>query len=491
MKNSKRLLALAVSAALAAPMAAYATNGMNLEGYGPIATGAGGTSMAYDNGTAAMMNNPATLGLGGEGQRLDVAVGVLGPDITTNMTGMPGAESDSTSFLMPAVGYTKSDGQLTYGVGMFAQGGMGTKYAGTTFMSGGTGLDNFSELGVARLLFPVAYQVNDQLIVGGSIDYVSAGLDLRMLMPGSAMMDMMPGSTNYMGTMSGTLVDTMGSFMMMGALTGLNYGYFDFADGSDTKGAASGDGFAGKIGMTFKVNNKLTVGATYHTQTSLSDLESNSQNATFNVMLDDNVLNGTFMTAGLAGTSSAANITMNGDIAVVDFQWPSSLGLGVAYQATDALRLTADVKRVGWSDTMDTFKVKFTPSSVQADPLAQMFVSMGGTVLDVSMNQKWDDQTVVAVGAAYDVNNQLTVRAGYNHGSNPIPSDYLNPLFPATVESHITLGMGYQVNNASSVDVSVVRASEYSSDITMMGMPTGMSVSHEQTNFQLMYSYKF
>ena len=32
---------------------AYATNGMNVEGYGPIASGMGGASMAYDNGNAA------------------------------------------------------------------------------------------------------------------------------------------------------------------------------------------------------------------------------------------------------------------------------------------------------------------------------------------------------------------------------------------------------------------------------------------------------
>ena len=37
--------------------AAHATNGMNMEGYGPIATGMGGASMAYDNGTAAMMSD--------------------------------------------------------------------------------------------------------------------------------------------------------------------------------------------------------------------------------------------------------------------------------------------------------------------------------------------------------------------------------------------------------------------------------------------------
>ena len=59
-----RLAGLCLIAVLFVPTAlVWATNGMNLEGYGPIATGMGGASMAYDNGTAAMMNNPATLQL--------------------------------------------------------------------------------------------------------------------------------------------------------------------------------------------------------------------------------------------------------------------------------------------------------------------------------------------------------------------------------------------------------------------------------------------
>jgi long-chain fatty acid transport protein len=41
---------------MAVPGLAMATNGMLMEGYGPIAAGMGGASMAYDNGTAAMAN---------------------------------------------------------------------------------------------------------------------------------------------------------------------------------------------------------------------------------------------------------------------------------------------------------------------------------------------------------------------------------------------------------------------------------------------------
>jgi long-chain fatty acid transport protein len=39
----------------------------------------GGASMAYDNGTAALMNNPATLALMADGTHVDLAAGVLDP----------------------------------------------------------------------------------------------------------------------------------------------------------------------------------------------------------------------------------------------------------------------------------------------------------------------------------------------------------------------------------------------------------------------------
>ncbi len=497
MKKSR--IALVVSAALAAPTIAHATNGMNLEGYGPIATGMGGASMAYDNGTAAMMNNPATLGLADEGSRLDIAVGVLSPDIAVSRTGMTDADSDATQFVMPAIGWVKNNGKMGYGFGVFAQGGMGTEYAGDTWMSGGTGLENYSEVGVGRMLFPFTYKINDAVNFGASIDYVWAGMDLQMMMAGSTMMDMMPttlnpGASNYMGTMGGTLVNTMGNAIaggMMNASNPLNYGYFDFKNSSPYTGEAMGTGFAGKIGMTFQLSDKLTIGATYHSKTAMSDLEASGASVSFNANMDDNVLDGSYTTAGMAGTYTAATIGMTGDIAVVDFQWPSTMGLGVAYQATDKLKVVADVKKVNWSEVMDTFKVKFTPDSTQSNPLAQAFVDMGGDVMNVSMNQQWDDQTVVSVGASYDVTDAMTVRAGYNTSSNPVPDDYLNPLFPATVETHMTVGLGVAMSDTASIDISVVKSSTADNDITQNGTATGMSVSHSQMNYQVMFSKKF
>ena len=117
-----------------AALPALATNGMNMEGYGPISTGMGGASQALDHGTAAMAQNPATLGLMAPGARLDAAFGVLGPDVASSVPGAT-AKSGGTSYVMPAFGYARRSGSLTYGVGVFAQGGMGTDYGADSFLA--------------------------------------------------------------------------------------------------------------------------------------------------------------------------------------------------------------------------------------------------------------------------------------------------------------------------------------------------------------------
>ena len=126
MKYNKKASAFLICLLLLATRAGHATNGMNMEGYGPIAMGLGGAAMAYDNGTAAVINNPATLGLAAQGARLDLALGLLGPDVKSAQGGESWT-SDADAFYMPAFGWNKKQGRLSYGLATFAQGGMGTE----------------------------------------------------------------------------------------------------------------------------------------------------------------------------------------------------------------------------------------------------------------------------------------------------------------------------------------------------------------------------
>lgn len=465
MKNSKRLLALAVSAAIAAPMAAHATNGMNLEAYGPIAGGMGGASMAYDNGTAAMMNNPATLGLMAEGNRIDAAVGLLGPDVAAKAPAMMGgaeATSGGDSYVMPAIGWAHRKDKLTYGVGVFSQGGMGTEYDKNTWMAAGTTQDARSELGVGRLMAPLAYNVNEKLVVGGSIDYVWGGLDMKMPLP---IFNPMSGTAT-----AGTFADFFPAFggqQVLGEATmtaglqgqlqaaiggGVDTVAINFSDSSDFTQEASGTGFGGKIGMTYKVNSQVTMGAAYHLKTSMSDWEGD---ATMDMY---------------AGGNAAGSVP--GKITIKDFQWPATIAAGVAFNSNEKWMVAADVKILQWSDTMKNFNMVYTT---------------GGESADITFYQNWDDQTVISLGGSYMVNDAFTVRGGANISSNPVPDEYVNPLFPAIVENHYMAGFGYAFNQASDLNFSLT----YAPEVSVTNTNTQVGITHSQMNWQMMYSHKF
>lgn len=442
MRMTKIAVSIFALGVTATPLA-HATNGMNLEGYGPVAAGMGGASMAYDNGTAAVMNNPATLGLMKEGSRLDVALGLLAPDITANMTGMPSAKSEATAFYMPALGYAKKSGQLTYGVGVFSQGGMGTEYAATSFMAAGSGEKTRSEVGVGRFIVPLAYQVDDKITVGGSLDFVWAGMDIKMALSGQQFTDMIAGfSTNgqLYGSASGSMITAFQGMMggAPGNISGVNWARVDFSNNNAFTGQAKGNGSAFKLGGTYKVSNQLTLGATYHSKTSIGDLTTTSATMSMNV----NVVG-----------MGAATVPLTGRIAVHNFQWPQTIAFGAAYQANEQLLLVADYKNIGWKDVMKNFSMTFTADSSQANAMA---AGMAGTTVDMTLNQNWKDQNVFQFGAAYKTSDVMTVRGGLNIANNPVPDLYMNPLFPAIARNHLTLGFGYATSKASSIDFSLV-----------------------------------
>lgn len=486
----KKIAALLAVAGISAP--AFATNGMNMEGYGPVATGMGGASFAYDNGTAGMINNPATLGFMKSGtSRLDVAIGGLHPDVVSKMNGVPDAVSGGDAYYMPAAGYVRKDGKLTYGVGMMAQGGMGTEYGTTSFLSnfqsagyllsggvggsqGASGMENRSELGIGRLMFPLSYEVSNTLQIGGSVDYLWGGLDLQMVMSG-AMFAQFTGfggaSPSPLGMASGTMVSAIGGFLNQDANPAnddVNWAQFDFSQGTNKmKQRLKTDGWAGNIGFTWKAASNLTIGGVYHAKTSLADM---SGNGSINMSV---VSDGTPMQMSVAGK-----------LKVVNFQWPETYGIGVAYQASDRLMVVADYKRIGWAKVMKNFNMSFTAEG-NAGPLA----GLNGTVMDATLYQNWKDQDVFMIGASYKFNPALTLRAGLNLANNPVPDSYMHPLFPATIKDSLAVGFGYQFSPAASIDFSLTHSPKVTAT---NNNAMGLTSTHAQkNNWQFMYSHRF
>ncbi len=430
-------LAALVLAGCAASGPALATNGMLLEGYGPIATGMGGAATAVDNGLAAATNNPATLALGDGRTRLDLAVGMLGPRVSSSAGPMK-ADSTGTSYVMPALGWGGQSGALSYGIAMFAQGGMGTEYGADSFLALGSGNPVRSELGVGRVIVPLAWKLSENLAVGASLDLVWASLDLRMAATGAQLGGLVTGGAGPLA-------------MALPALAGAPWARVDFSDSNDFSGSSKSTGTALKLGLVWKATPSLTLGLSHHFKSRLDDLETGERSATL----------------------SAPGFADAGRMSVLDFQMPEQTSVGLAWQATSSTLLALDLKRIGWAGVMDSFRMRFDSAD------------MGGSV-SFSLPQRWEDQTVVQFGVSQAIGGGWTLRAGANLADNPVPAATVNPLFPAIVKNHYTVGAGLAFDNSHSVDAAASFAPRVSVDT-----PSGVVVSHRQLNLQLMYSRRF
>lgn len=442
MKPLSRVFRLCPLAALcAASLPAAATDGMLMEGYGPIATAMGGAAQAVDHGTAAMALNPATLAMMPTRARHDAAFGILGPRVHSSMPGMGSVKSGGTSYLMPALGYARRSrgGAVVYGFGLFAQGGMGTEYGADSFLAMGSGSPVRSELGVGSLLFPVAWQVTPTLALGATLDYMWSGLDLRMAASGAQLGAMVTGASGNLGA-------------ALPALGGAPWARIDFSNSSDFTGKAHASGWGAKFGATYQPAAGWVLGASYRLKSSLRDMKTSDSGASL---------------------SASGGFADAGRITVLNFQWPAMSAVGAAWQATPELLLAFDLRRIGWADVMQDFRMRFDSAG------------MGGSV-SFALPQRWKDQTATSLGLAWAVNPQLTLRAGLNLTDNPIPAELVNPLFPATVKTHYTLGVGWRYGNANELNASLTVAPKSTVDNAM-----GVTVSHAQTNAQFMYSYRF
>jgi long-chain fatty acid transport protein len=345
-------------------------------------------------------------------------------------------------------------------------------------MFGPTNQEQRSELGIGRFIVPLAYDVSPTFRLAGSVDYVWGGLDAMMTIDGNTFVAMASNPNNankravgYVNT-SSTMLPILGGV----AAGGMDYAHLSMSEGTNKfKQELTTSGTAWNIGFQWQATPALGIGAVYHAKTNLSDM---AGGATMTIQCSAG--NPSPFCAGPGGV-----ITMRGNMRVVNFQWPETYAVGLAYQASDKWLIVGDYKNIRWSDVMQQFHMRFTS---------------GGAFMDMGLNQNWDDQNVFQFGAAYKWDDTITLRFGANLADNPIPNGNLNPLFPATTENHYTLGAGFALSKTSAIDFSLSHAPEVSATnpgkapatlpMTMAPIPA-VATSHSQTNWQLMFSNKF
>jgi long-chain fatty acid transport protein len=134
-----------------------------------------------------------------------------------------------------------------------------------------------------------------------------------------------------------------------------------------------------------------------------------------------------------------------------DFDIPSSYGLGIAIKATPTVTVATDVQRINYSKV----------ASVGNASLANLGNGLGA---DNGAGFGWKDVTAVKLGASHAYNDALTLRAGYNHSTQPIRrgETLFNTLAPGVVQDHVTLGATWVLENKSEISLAYMHAFENS-----------------------------
>ncbi len=455
-------LALAASAAMIVAAPASATDVFNLIGFGGISRGLGGSGVARDIGPAGMMYNPATLGLQQDGQEVLVGLDL----ITTNIDAFNTATGEQAPsrrrsqnrgpYFAPQAAYTRKSGRLALGAGAFAQGGLGTEYGKTSFLSRtttnaiDTGLENDTRLLNLRIVGAAAYQLTDKLTVGGSLDVLWSSFNLGLLLDVSQV-----GALAADGRVDGTLVPTL-----LG-VPGLSGAHFDFAKNHIVGGGIEGWGLGGKVGATYQVTPQTRIGVAYNFKTNVGHL---SGSATLSAV-----------------SSVAGNIGLPGKLRISNFENPAQLSVGISQKLGPKATLSLDYQRVYWSKVMTNIDVHFDDAG-------------SGQFINILLPQNFRDINAFKGGLEYAANDRWTLRGGASWAQLAIPNNTLFAINPAQPQFHLTAGFTAKLGKAKRqmIDVALVRA--FKKTVTNSSQPNTsipLKVTHSQINLTASYRIRF
>ncbi|SFV58130.1 putative facilitator of salicylate uptake [hydrothermal vent metagenome] len=227
--------------------------------------------------------------------------------------------------------------------------------------------------------------------------------------------------------------------------TGQPQGPYAFLD----NGQSSDIGYGIEVGATYTTGG-LTLGAVYKSKIGMT--------------YDKTIA------SSIAVFGQSANIT-SGD----NLDQPEERGVGISY-VMGSNTISADYKNIAWGD-------------------AAGYGDFG-----------WENQDVYALGYEYGADT-WAVRAGYNYAKSPIVEQDGNTQkgaaqnffnlsgFPGIVETHYTIGGGYDISDAITLDGSFIYVPETTASYSIRGLTgqagTTADVTHSQMGVTIAGTYAF
>lgn len=441
MKFSKLAVAL-VSVGFAS--GAFATNGYFSHGYGMKAKGMGGAATATASDTFGGANNPASMVWVGD--RIDIGADLFSPQREMSRTGVDAAVGMPAGFLDNAV--ESEDNYFLipeFGYNRMLNANMSLGV--TAYGNGGMNTD-YPKGDFTCMADTSGDGIPDTPYPANALCGTSdLGVDLMQLI--------IAPSVSYKINEQ----HSIGVSPLIGIQRFSAYGLQAFspmsADASKLTNTGNdyAYGMGVRIGWMGKLSDRVTVGAAYASKIYMSEF-------------DD--YKGLFAEKG-------------------DFDIPANWNVGVAVQASPELKVVLDYQRINYSGVASV-----SNPSTNASALG----------MDNGPGFGWEDINVWKLGVEYAYNKNLTLRAGYNHGDNPIQARDVtfNILAPGIVQDHLTLGFTYTLANNSELTMAYMHALE--NDVTGAsilppmftngGLPPGGSetIKMYQDSIGIAYSWK-
>ena len=236
--------------------------------------------------------------------------------------------------------------------------------------------------------------------------------------------------------------------LSIGVAPNIDYSTMDYEAGSIMEvahhgGTAYGYGFT--LGTVFQATDILFLGLAYESQQWFSDYA-------FNTISGEDKL---------------------------DFDQPQNVTIGAGIKPNERIRLAFDVVWIDWTQVIGKNKPAYTKNSSGA----------------TSWNMNWDDQFVFKLGAEFELNEKIVLRAGYNYGKNPLDKNrsFESIAFPAIAEHHITCGAGINLTEKLALNLGVMYSPEVSFDVANAAGQYINSATTEMSQlvFDVGLSYKF
>lgn len=256
--------------------------------------------------------------------------------------------------------------------------------------------------------------------------------------------------------------------------------------------------------VAFQLSPKISFGMTMHIDYASLDLRrGTSIGYAFGIQpgviyrMNDNLSFGlTYVSPQRVDHKNVADLDQDGILDTLALESPQQVGLGIAYNVPDRrILFEIDAKWINWSSA------------------------------DGYSDFDWEDQWVISMGSQFKPTDDLFLRIGYNYGKNPLKNHNgfngtINPFdmsqnttnvqgklinnyyyetfriigFPAIVEQHITLGMGYKFSEKFSLHMGLMHAFEKTiseSGLDITGNPVTLESTLSENGIDIGLTWRF